>query len=212
MIKLCLIGQCLLTRNAYVNAISANESIEFIGDFEQISDCVKFLERQKADAILIDVQMNELGLKLISDLKARCGNVRIVVMTETFEPEYLFKALALGANAFVLKNMTLAKFIDVILSATEGDLFVSSDAVDSITKIFKQRQEKAQKIQECNLTDREQEILGLVAEGKSNSEIGDELALSAFTVKNYVSKIIEKLDVKDRTQATAKAIQYGLVS
>ncbi len=62
------------------------------------------------------------------------------------------------------------------------------------------------------MTDREQEILGLVAEGKSNSEIGDELALSAFTVKNYVSKIIEKLDVKDRTQATAKAIQYGLVS
>ena len=52
----------------------------------------------------------------------------------------------------------------------------------------------------------------LIAEGKSNSEIGDELALSAFTVKNYVSKIIEKLDVKDRTQATAKAIQYGLVS
>ena len=62
-----------------------------------------------------------------------------------------------------------------------------------------------------NLTDREKEILGLITKGKSNTEISKELFLSAFTVKNYVSKILEKLEVKDRTEATAKAIKYGLV-
>ncbi len=212
MIKLCLIGDCLLTRNAYVKAISTSADIEFIGDFEKITECVKFLERQQADGILIDIQMNAAGLDLIRQLKSKFAKIRIIVMTDYLEKDYLFNALSLGANAFVLKNMSLEKFVRVIYSATEGNLFISSGAVDPVTNLFQSEISKSKQLEELNLTNREIEILTLVAEGKSNAEIGNELALSPLTIKNYISRILEKLEVKDRTQATAKAIQCGLVS
>lgn len=94
-------------------------------------------------------------------------------------------------NVFVIAEND--KALQIIKEALDGNLIVPSDVVLP------------------NLTDREKEILERITKGKSNTEIGKELFLSAFTVKNYVSEIIRKLEVKDRTEATAKAIKYGLV-
>ena len=111
-----------------------------------------------------------------------------------------------------MKNISIDNLVRIIRDAIDGNLIISSGAIDVLTSLCKEKIKNSQCLSNCKLTDREKEILVSVSKGKSNAEIGRELFLSTFTVKNYVSKIIEKLEVKDRTEATAKAIQYGIVS
>lgn len=211
MIKICLIGDYLLTRNAYVQALSTNDEIECIADFDKLSDCVRFLEHGSADVVLIDIKLNESGFEAITKLKRRFTQIKFIIMTDQDEQENIIKVISLGA-AYVLKNMLLDEFVNIILTVLKGNMFICADAVGILTSIFQEKLEFSRKTELYNLTEREKEILIHISRGESNQEIGQALALSAFTVKNYVSKIIEKLEVKTRTQATAKAIQYGLVN
>lgn len=205
--KICLIGNYLLTRSAYVSALSQIDGIDSVVDFESISECWDFLENSITDAILIDVELTEDEITTIREMKMKFKSIKFIIMAQQNE---VLEVLALGAT-YVLKDLKMEEFVRVIATTLKGNLFIASDIVDLITSVFQDQITRQHNIKSYRLTEREKEILTLVAKGLSNTEIGKELFLSAFTVKNYVSKIIEKLEVKTRTQATAKAIQYGLV-
>ena len=213
MIRLCLIGEYLLTRNAYIRAFSTVDDFGVLGDFEKISDCENFLERNEVDVVLIDIKDSSPEVfEAIGALKQKFNNTKIIVMAGEHDQVQILKVISVGANGYVLKNISLDALVGVIRNTIDGNLFISTGAVDALKNICQEKIKGSQSCPCCNLTNREKEILKAITNGKSNSEIGKELCLSPFTVKNYVSKIIEKLDAKDRTQATAKAIQYGLVS
>lgn len=204
--KICLIEEALLTRCAYVDALSQIECIESVADFSSIKDCEIYLSRTGCDAVLIDVLLTEHELNVIKQLKQKFCSVKFIIMAHQ---EEVLPILALGA-AYVLKDFRMEEFVRIIATILHGNLFISSEIANFITSIFQEKVNKQTQIEQYNLTPREKEVLYLVAKGESNAEIGAELYLSAFTVKNYVSRIIEKMGVKDRTQATAKAIQCGL--
>lgn len=205
--KICLIGNYLLTRSAYVSALSQIDGIDSVVDFGSISECWEFLENSITDAVLIDVELTEDEITTIREMKMKFKSIKFIIMAQQNE---VLEVLALGAT-YVLKDLKMEEFVRVIATTLKGNLFIASDIVDLITSVFQDQITRQHNIKSYRLTEREKEILTLVAKGLSNTEIGKELFLSAFTVKNYVSKIIEKMEVKDRTQAVAKAIQCGLV-
>lgn len=205
--KICLIGNYLLTRSAYVSALSQIDGIDSVIDFGSISECWEFLENSITDAVLIDVELTEDEITTIREMKMKFKSIKFIIMAQQNE---VLEVLALGAT-YVLKDLKMEEFVRVIATTLKGNLFIASDIVDLITSVFQDQITRQHNIKSYRLTEREKEILTLVAKGLSNTEIGKELFLSAFTVKNYVSKIIEKMEVKDRTQAVAKAIQCGLV-
>lgn len=213
MIKVCLIGDYLLTRNAYIKALTSFEDFGVLGDFDKISDCVDFLEQTEVDVVLIDIpKSNPDVFETVRMLKEKFQKTKVIVIAEEQKQDQVLKVLSIGASGYVLKNISIDNLVRIIRDAIDGNLIISSGAIEALTSICKEKIKNAQNATCCNLTEREKEILAGISKGKSNAEIGKELFLSAFTVKNYVSKIIEKLEVKDRTEATAKAIQYGLVA
>lgn len=206
--KICLISEYLLNRSAYKYALKLIDGIDFVIDFQNIEECSQYLvHHSEIEAVLIDVELSEKGINLIKEMKAKNKTIKFVIMAEQNE---ILSIIALGA-AYVLKNMVLDDFVRVIATTLQGNLFIAADAVSYVTSILQEKADKMKNFESYHLTDREKEILILVSKGESNTEIGTQLYLSPYTVKNYVSKIIEKMNVKDRTQATAKAIQYGLV-
>ena len=212
MIKVCLIGDSLLTRNAYSKALTTFEDFGVLGDFGEVSDCVRFLENTEVDVVLIDIPKSSPdALETVSLLKEKFQKTKVIVIAEEQQQDHVLKVLSIGASGYVLKNIPLDNLVRIIRDAIDGNIVISSGAIEALTSICREKIRSTQALTSCKLTEREREILSRVSKGKSNSEIGKELCLSTFTVKNYVSRIIEKLEVKDRTQATAKAIQCGLV-
>ena len=212
MIKVCLIGDHLLTRNAYTKALTSFEDFGVLGDFDKISDCFEFLENTEVDVVLIDIpKSNPDAFETVSLLKEKYKNTKVIVIAEEQQQDHVLKVLSIGASGYVLKNISIDNLVRIIRDAIDGNLVISSGAIESLKSVCQERIKYSQIPLNCKLTEREKEILVRVSKGQSNAEIGKELFLSAFTVKNYVSKIIEKLEAKDRTQAATKAIQYGLV-
>ena len=204
---MCLISDYLLTRSVYIKALQQIEEIEFVFDFGSFKDCTNFLERRMVDAILIDVRLNHSELESIKELQSKYNKTKFIVLAEQDE---LLQVMAIGA-AYILKDMTLDEFISIVETILKGNLFIAARAVDILKEILQEKLHINEELSKFNLTERELEILELIAKGNSNPQIGDKLCLSQFTVKNYVSRIIEKLEVKTRTEATAKAIHLGLV-
>lgn len=206
MIKVCLIADFKLTRNAYMKALTSFEEFEVMGDFDNINNCIEFMEKTKVDVVLVDIlKGNPDAYETVCLLKEKFNDVKVIVIAE--EEFNALQVLSNGASGYVLKNISMENLARIIKDAIDGNLVIASGVVFAPVWQEKIKKERFN----CNLTDREKEILDRITKGKSNTEIGKELYLSVFTVKNYVSKIIEKLEVKDRTEATAKAIKCGLV-
>lgn len=212
MIKVCLIGNCLLTRNAYSKALTTFEDFGVLGDFDQVSDCLEFLQNTEVDVVLVDIPKSNPDIfETVSLLKEKFKRTKVIVIAEEQHQDHVLKVLSIGANGYIMKDISIDNLVRIIRDAIEGNLIISQGAIETLTAICQEKIKSSQSSIDYKLTEREKEILSRVSKGQSNSEIGKELFLSTFTVKNYVSKIIDKLEVKDRTQATAKAIQCGLV-
>lgn len=205
--NICLISNYLLTRNAYVKAFSTIKGIDYVFDFEDFETCEEFLKKKTVDAILIDVRLKDTEFEKIKQLQQKFYDMKFIIMAEQNE---ILQVLSLGIS-YVVKDMLLDDLVAIVETVLKGYMFIAAFAVDTITSLIQEKFKIKKQIENYSLSDREKEILSLITQGKSNNEIGDELALSPFTIKNYISKIIEKLDVKTRTEATAKAFRFGIV-
>lgn len=206
--NICFVSPHLLTRNVYVTALKSARNVDFVFDFKTFEECEVFLERKRVDAILVDVKLNDEEFGKIKKLQSKYPTMRFVILSEQDE---VLQVLALGAS-YVLKDIQLDDFVRIVETTLRGNMFIAAFAVKLITSLMQEKYEIKKEVEQYDLSEREIEILSLVTQGKSNTQIGDELALSPFTIKNYISRIIEKLHVKTRTEATAKAFRFGIVS
>ena len=133
--KMCLISDYLFTRSAYTKALQQIDEIEIVFDFATFNECARFLERSKVDAILIDIQLEELEYKAIKELQNRYKNTKIIVMTEQ---EEMLEVIALGAT-YILKDMTLEEFVQIIETVLKGNLFVAACAVEILQEIVQEK-------------------------------------------------------------------------
>ncbi|MGB5061570.1 MAG: response regulator transcription factor, partial [Candidatus Promineifilaceae bacterium] len=175
--------------------------------------------RLKPDVVLMDLRMPVLdGVAATRRLLEKMPQVKIIVLTTFDDDDHVFDGLRAGAVGYLLKDVPSEKLVEAIRAAAAGQSFlqpsVAAKVVAEFTRLTAVAQETAVSPQNTliePLSEREQEILALVATGASNKEIAGELFIAEGTVKNHVTNILGKLGVRDRTQAALKAREIGLI-
>lgn len=168
----------------------------------------------KPDVILMDINMPVTdGIKATQKIRESGNQVKILYLTIHDDREYLFKALQSGAEGYVLKDAEPSMLVNAIRDICSGKTFIQPNMTMELVKEFNRvKSREKDDIPENALTQREQEVLGLIAEGMINKEIAHKLFISEKTVKNHVSNLLRKLNVSDRTQAVIYAFKNGLIN
>jgi len=211
MIKVALVDDQQLVRQGIAGLLSLSDDIEVIWQAENGEQALKHLTAPcdnftRPDVVLLDIRMPKMnGIELVKKLRAQ-GDVQPVLMLTTFDDSELFmQSLQAGANGFLLKDVSLDKLTNAIKTLANGG-FVAEPVV------MKQLDQGLTNIAPLEtLTEKEQQVLKLLAGGFSNKEIASSIFLAEGTVKNHVSNILAKLNTRDRTRAVLIAIHQGLV-
>ncbi|MBN1994116.1 MAG: response regulator transcription factor [Anaerolineae bacterium] len=190
-----------------------DEDIEVVGEAEDGLEAVKLVSQLKPTVVLMDINMPVLdGVEATRLILKKDASVGIIILTMYPQDEYVFEAVKAGAKAYLLKDTRSRELLEVIKAVHQGQVVINPQMTIRLLDEFRQiasREEEPLKLQP--LTEREQKILVLVAEGASNKDIAAELKLSERTVKNYLSIIFQKLQVNNRTEAAIRAMRDGLV-
>lgn len=211
-IKLCIVEDYSLTRIALKYALNLYEDIDIVADFEDAESCLDFLNNNKVDMVIMDLGLPNMdGLEATKIIKEKSPETKVIIVTSHETDEEVLTALVSGANAYTLKDVEFSDLYKVIKLVIKGGIWLDPRIVQIAIKVFKQQQNQPQeKNLELNLTDREKEVLKLLSEGLSNTQIAEKLVISSHTAKVHVSNILNKLAVTDRVQAAVKAYQYNL--
>jgi DNA-binding NarL/FixJ family response regulator len=207
-IKVVIADDHPLIRQGIKQIIELESDINVIGQAANGEEAVKMILELNPDVCLVDINMPILnGIQAIQKLKELNCKCKPIVLTIHNDRDYLIKAIQLGAYGYVLKDAEAQVLIDAIRKVYKGESYIPSSLAAELIKGYGN---SAKDENEEQLTERETEVLKLIADGKSNKEIGGELFISEKTVKNHISNIFRKLNINDRTQAAIYAIKNGL--
>ena len=215
MIKLLLADdQDILTEGLKL-LLGAEEDIEIVGTANNGKKAYDLCRIRKPDLVLMDIQMPEVnGVEATAMIKKDFPQIKIIVLTTFNDDEYIFDALKNGASGYMLKDASPMEILEAVRNVFKGGALIQSEVavkvIDQFSQLAKDTGDKHIDPKAELLTDREIEICRLIAEGKSNKEIADELYLSQGTVKNYITKMLLKLDLRDRTQLAIFTIKNNL--
>ena len=215
MIRVLLADDQALVRGGFRALLDARDDIEVIGEAADGTEAVALTKHLIPDVVLMDIRMTCLdGLEATRQIAAdpHLHHVRIVIRT-TFElDEYLFDALRLGASGFLVKDTEPADLVAAVRIVARGDGLLSPKATRRLIAEFATRAKAPRPTTQLDeLTDREREIMALVAGGLSNDEIAKQLIISPATARTHVSRAMLKLGAHDRTQLAVLAYETGLV-
>lgn len=210
MIKVLLVDDQGIIREGLSLILGLYDDIEIVGQASNGLEAIEFLESQSADVVLMDIRMPVMnGVEAVKEIKKRGINTKILILTTFNEDEYVFDAMKYGANGYLLKDVKGERLYEVIKSINAGNIILQDEITHKVVNAFrsmsssKEEEPKEKKVIEGefeSLTEREVEIANLIMEGLNNKEIAETLYLSIGTVKNYTSKILSKLGLRDRTQ------------
>jgi DNA-binding NarL/FixJ family response regulator len=186
--------------------------IDVVGEAADGVDAVAQAAALAPDLVLMDIRMPELdGIEATRRVVAHDPRVRVVVLTTFDLDEYVLQAVRAGASGFLLKDIPPADLVHAVGVVARGDALLAPALTRRLLERFAEQPEPVADPRLDALSDREREVMLLVAAGQSNAEIGAQLFLSEATVKTYVSRLLTKLDVRDRVQLTVLAYESGLV-
>ena len=191
--------------------------LELEGEFEVVEEacdgkeCIEKLKSATPDILLLDINMPKMnGLEVLQKIKELRWKTKVLVLTVHNEVEYLLKAVDIGVNGYLLKDSESAELKKAILSVVHGEDYIQPSLIPVLNAKMIDRNKDNEKIEK--LTKREMQVLKLLSIGKLNRQVAQELNISERTVKNHVSNIFKKLEVKDRTQAAVFAIRNNLIN
>ena len=186
--------------------------LDVVGEAANGAEAVSMVEELTPDVVLMDIRMPVLdGIEATRQVVARRPGTRVVVLTTFDLDEYVLEAVRAGANGFLLKDIPPADLVHAVGVVARGDALLAPVLTRRLLERFVTGPRPTPLPALERLTAREQEVMRLVAAGRSNAEVGRALFLSEATVKTYVSRLLTKLDVRDRVQLTVLAYESGLV-
>lgn len=187
--------------------LSMQEGIEIVGEASNGKEGIEKTLQLKPDVVLMDMVMNEMdGIEATAQIKSQMPNVKVVMLTSFIEDKEVYRALDAGVDSYILKTSSAEEIRDAIIKTYQGESVFEKEVMMKMRTRMNQKAELHDM-----LTEREKEILLLIAKGYSNQEIADASHITIKTVKTHVSNILSKLEVQDRTQAVIYAFQHDLI-
>jgi DNA-binding NarL/FixJ family response regulator len=214
-IRILLVDDQALFREGLRTLLSLQPDLEVVGEAGNGEEALRLAARLRPDVILMDLQMPVLdGVESTRRLRAAHPECRVIVLTTFDDDEYVFEGLRAGAIGYLLKDTPSARLLEAIRAAARGESFlqpsIAAKVVAEFSRLADQAPPRPQPLADP-LSEREVEVLRLLASGASNREIAAALVITEGTVKNHVTNILSKLGVSDRTQAALKARELGLL-
>ncbi|HZR52212.1 MAG TPA: response regulator transcription factor [Streptosporangiaceae bacterium] len=200
-----------MVRAGFRMLLTGEQDIEVVAEASNGLEAIALTERYDPAVVLMDIQMPEVdGLEATRRILAGNGAARILILTTFGLEEYVYAALRAGASGFVLKDDPAEQLIAAVRTVAAGNALLSPAITRQVIRKFTRISRPAPPKAVGELTERELEILRLIATGLSNAEIGQELYISETTVKTHVTHVLAKLGLRDRVQAVVLAYQTGL--
>lgn len=214
-LRILLVDDHVLFRKGVATVLASRPDIRVVGEASDGSEAIARAQHTKPDIILMDVTMpNCDGLEATRHIKRELPDTKIIILTVSENSSDVFEALRCGAQGYLIKNLKPRQLFDTLESVARGEASFSGVIASKILQEFQQQAQEP--VPEPEVTDpltvREIQMLELVVNGYSNKEIGESLALAESTVKNSLRVILEKLHLRNRTQAAVYALCQGLVS
>ena len=212
MIRIVIADDQAMVRAGFAALLSAHADIEVIGQAEDGAHCVDLVADLDPDIVLMDVRMPLMdGIEATRTIVAANAETRIITLTTFDIDDYVFDAIRAGASGFLLKDAPPAELAEAVRIVAGGEALLAPSVTKRVIEHFATGGQKPNRTALPELTDREREILIQVARGASNTEIAASLHIAVQTVKTHVSRILFKLDARDRAQAVIAAYESGLV-
>jgi len=214
-IRILLVDDQPLFREGLRTLLSVHADFEIVGEAGDGKEAISLVKSSRASVVLMDLQMPVLdGVAATRRLHEEQPDCRVIVLTTFDDDEMVFDGLRAGAVGYLLKDAPSEKLAEAIRVAARGETFLQPSVAAKVVAEFARLSRKTSGRSDADdelLSERELEILRLIAKGDSNREIAETLFLAEGTVKNHVTNILGKLDVRDRTQAAIKAKDRGLI-
>jgi DNA-binding NarL/FixJ family response regulator len=214
MIRVLLADDQALVRAGFRALLDAQDDIEVVAEATDGAEAVQLARTHKPDIVLMDIRMPGMdGLQATRAVAAddALEGVRVIILTTFDLDEYVFQALRVGASGFLVKSTEPAELLHAVRVVTAGDALLSPGVTKRLMAEFVERAKEPGSTPALDaLTDREREVMGLVAEGLSNEEIAERLVVSPATAKTHVSRAMVKLGARDRAQLVVFAYESGL--
>ena len=215
-IRVLLVDDQALFREGLETLLSVHRDIQVVGQASNGQEAVEVAVKVQPDVVLMDVRMPILdGVRATRLLKETLPQCRVIVLTTFDDDEYIFDALRTGAAGYLLKDVASTRLVEAIRATARGESILEPSVAAKVIAEFTRVSSLVPAAQMEQLveplSERELEILALIARGASNKEIASQLFIAEGTVKNHVTHILGKLGVRDRTQAALKARELGLL-
>lgn len=217
MIRVAVVDDLALVRAGFEMLLESAPDLEVVGAAADGAEAVDLVVRTQPDVVLMDIRMPvmdglEASRRILAD--ERCADVRILILTTFDLDEYVYAALRAGASGFMLKDTPPADLLAGVRLVAAGEALLSPTITRHLIEAFLQRPTEPEPPDASRLdilTDRERDVLALVARGLSNAEIGSRLYISPATVKTHVARVLTKLEARDRAQLIVIAYESRLV-
>lgn len=215
MIKVIIADDQELIRQSLQIVLETKEDIEVIGTAKDGREVISLVRKEKPDVILMDVRMPEMdGVQCTKIIKDQYPQIKIIILTTFDDDEFVFSALKHGASGYLLKGISMDELEQAIHTVHAGGAMINPDVATKVVDFFSEMAQSnydvmIQPENISDITDAEWDIIKLVGRGMSNKEIAQYLKLSEGTVRNYLSTILSKLNLRDRTQLAIWEVQTG---
>ena len=218
MIKLLIADDQELIRQSLQILLGTEPGFEVLDSVENGKEVIRAIRKEKPDVILMDIRMPEMdGVVCTQIIKENYPDIKIIILTTFDDDEYVFNALKYGASGYLLKGIQTKQLVDAIRKVYQGTSMINEDIASKVVSMFSRMAQTNLAIQidekqTADLKNTEWQIIALVGSGMSNKEIAGKLMLSEGTIRNSLSIILSKMELRDRTQLAIWAVQTGVVN